>query len=53
MAGGDGSDQEGAIEQLLEVQLVEQKTTLVSIDEALDVDPSNAELLSVKPFPSI
>ncbi|XP_078443834.1 zinc finger (CCCH-type) family protein / D111/G-patch domain-containing protein [Wolffia australiana] len=48
MAEDDGAGQEGALEQLLEMQLVDQKSTLVALDEALDADPSNDELLAVR-----
>jgi hypothetical protein len=41
------SEENNDLENLLDIQLIEQKESLSSIDEALLSDPSNPELLSV------
>ncbi|KAJ8761115.1 hypothetical protein K2173_000794 [Erythroxylum novogranatense] len=43
-----GSEEERALENQLEIQLQEQKDLLSALDDALAVDPSNLELLSVQ-----
>lgn len=42
------SEEDKALENLLDDQLKEQRESLSAIDEALASDPSNSELLSVK-----
>ncbi|KAJ8751810.1 hypothetical protein K2173_026001 [Erythroxylum novogranatense] len=43
-----GSEEERALENQLEIQLQEQKYSLSALGDALAVDPSNLELLSVQ-----
>lgn len=42
------SEEDRALENLLDIQIKEQKESLSAIDEALASDPSDPELLSVK-----
>ena len=44
-------EEERALENQLELQLLEQKDSLSALNDALASDPSNPELLSV-PFPA-